>query len=147
MSDTGRGGGSSRRLVNRRLFLRLGLGLLLGFRGGLGLRFGLGRLLGLENFSALDGFLRWRSRAFIPSPGQHFRYRNPIDVPDLPRLVRGGEQAFREIFTYLFRRIRPELYACQPDMDFHHNIPGRSTGRVGASVLESGLVEVIFGQS
>jgi hypothetical protein len=50
------------------------------------------------------------------------------------------------MLPHLFFRIGPELYACQPDKDFHHDFPGGTTKGSKAFLNEGGMIEVIFRQ-
>jgi hypothetical protein len=50
------------------------------------------------------------------------------------------------VLPHLFFRVGPELYACQPDKDFHHDFPGGTTSGSDAFLDSNGLIELIFRQ-
>ena len=107
MGDARRRGGRTLRVLGGRFLLRDFC-----FRGGgLGYCFacGLGRLI--RRFACL---------------GQHLGYGNPIIGADFfashGRRPKAGPSS--RVFANLFCRVRAELDAGQPDMDFHHDLPG-----------------------
>jgi len=59
-------------------------------------------------------------------------------------LVGERQEALRKMLSHLLFRVGPELYACQPDKDFHHDFPGGTTSGSEAFWNGSGLIELIF---